>query len=98
IYYARHYGIRASLTLFVARLAFWSTPRDRRPAAFATRAVNLPNYRYPIHFRLLTSDVFAIDQIFGREEYGAARRLTQPGVIVDCGANIGCTAVYFLNL
>lgn len=50
----------------------------------------------PVHLRLRTSDFRIYGQVMGREEY--ALPLGQPPrVIVDAGANIGLSAVYFAN-
>lgn len=95
-YYPR-YGLSASLAILSARIAFWRTARSNVPADPEIRSTTLPEYRHPIYLRLGTSDVFAIDQVFGREEYGKVSEVILPRVIVDCGANIGCTSVYLLN-
>jgi FkbM family methyltransferase len=38
-----------------------------------------------------------IDQVLVEEEYLPLSRVTAPRLIIDCGANIGCTAVYLLT-
>jgi FkbM family methyltransferase len=50
----------------------------------------------PLHLRLRTSDFRIYGQVMVREEY-ALPLCRQPQVIVDAGANIGLTAIYFAN-
>jgi FkbM family methyltransferase len=51
----------------------------------------------PIHYRLYTSDINVLAQIFLSGEYVCVGSEVEPKFIVDCGANIGCASVYFLN-
>jgi cephalosporin hydroxylase len=52
--------------------------------------------RKEIILRLGTTDVAAYEHVFIHDEYGflLAR---EPSVIVDAGANVGMSAVYFAN-
>jgi hypothetical protein len=95
----RKYGFLASTQLFLPRLLFWSRqPCDTFNPAFL-RSVRLRCCQFPLYYRLFSSDLFVIDQIFGAEEYSVAKKLSPPPkIIVDCGANIGCTSVYLLNI
>ncbi len=53
-------------------------------------------YKAPLSLRLGTSDAMTFGEVITRNIY--ATRLSQPPrVIVDAGANIGLTAVYFAN-
>jgi len=79
--------------------------------ALATLKIKHPTARREIHFRRDTSDEPTIGQIFKKNEYAVARRLRrgpeimaflgdrsasgQRPLIVDAGANIGASAVYF---
>ncbi len=59
-------------------------------------AVTVPECRSPIYLRLGTSDVGFCDEIFMRMAY--ALPLERPlRVIVDAGANIGLTSLYYAN-
>jgi len=59
--------------------------------------LKLKHYPYPFFFRHGTSDVRVIRQIFLKEEYRDLGGEENMGRIVDCGANIGCSAFYFLS-
>ena len=49
----------------------------------------------PFLYRPIYFDVDTIKQIFEREEYKLPIQNFQPKLILDCGGNIGCSAVYF---
>jgi FkbM family methyltransferase len=59
--------------------------------------LQLKGYRYPFFFRHGTSDVRVIRQIFLKEEYRDLSHEDDVRWIIDCGANIGCSAFYFLS-
>lgn len=59
--------------------------------------LKLKGYPYPFFFRHGTSDVRVIRQIFLKEEYRELGAEMNMGRIIDCGANIGCSAFYFLS-
>jgi FkbM family methyltransferase len=44
-----------------------------------------------------TSDDLVFNQIFIHRAYECVTQVHNPGLIVDCGANVGYSAVYFLN-
>jgi FkbM family methyltransferase len=74
--------------------------RSLAPAALTTKrvsSVQLPGCRYPVYFRRDTSDVAVIRQVFGRKEYAAVQDLADVKLIIDCGANIGCTSFFLLH-
>jgi FkbM family methyltransferase len=54
--------------------------------------------QHPFWFRQGTSDVPVIRQIFVRKEYQFLERLKDIHTVIDLGANIGGSAVFFLNL
>lgn len=59
----------------------------------------LPGYLHPIHLRNSKSDFISFREIFFKKEYKLDLPATiKPTVIVDAGANIGLTSVYFANL
>lgn len=52
---------------------------------------------YPFYLRPGTKDVSVAINNFVREEYGMVGDLTDPRVLVDCGAYVGDTSAYFLS-
>jgi FkbM family methyltransferase len=52
---------------------------------------------YPVYARQLTSDLEVFEQIFVHKEYSSLDDINNPKVIVDCGAYVGYSTVYFLN-
>jgi FkbM family methyltransferase len=69
--------------------------RDPSPTRLGT--LKLKGYPHPFFFRHGTSDVRVIRQIFLKEEYRDLRGEKNMDRIIDCGANIGCSAFYFLS-
>ena len=59
--------------------------------------LNFPGILYPIQLRPDTSDEALYSQIFVHDEYGYIEMLKPPKVIVDAGANVGLSAIYFAN-
>jgi len=59
--------------------------------------MRLKGLEHPIAFRDGTSDPVVLRAIFSKEEYGCVQPGPPVRTIIDCGANIGCTAVYFLH-
>jgi FkbM family methyltransferase len=53
--------------------------------------------KYPVYCRYGTSDSFVFDQIFINEEYSGLGKIENVNWIIDCGANVGYSAVYLLN-
>jgi FkbM family methyltransferase len=54
--------------------------------------------QYPVYARCGTSDLKVFDQIFASREYRCLEGLKEQGLIVDCGANVGYSAAYFLSV
>lgn len=61
------------------------------------RSVSLTGYKYPIHYRVGASDPAVIRQLFVQRDYAIAAELPGVEFIIDCGANIGLSAFYFLH-
>lgn len=63
-----------------------------------TSPLPLPGYLHPIHLRNSTGDFISFREIFFKKEYELALPLSiKPSVIIDAGANIGLTSVFFAN-
>jgi FkbM family methyltransferase len=58
--------------------------------------MDIPSVKYPVYFRPGTVDVYTIEEVFGRKEYDIDIKYT-PEFIIDGGANIGFTSVFFAN-
>jgi FkbM family methyltransferase len=59
-----------------------------------TKCLTPPGARHTVSLRIRTSDVPTFREVFLQEGYRLSLR-TAPRVIVDAGANIGLTSVYF---
>ncbi|MBW4686016.1 MAG: FkbM family methyltransferase [Komarekiella atlantica HA4396-MV6] len=59
--------------------------------------LRLKGFKYPIWSRYGTSDSRAFHQVFIRQEYSSLSDLKSPSLIIDCGTNVGYSAIYFLN-
>lgn len=62
--------------------------------------IQLPKYRGPIRLRSLredVSDVSVFDKVFIQKEYDIPGIDLAPKLIVDGGANIGCSTIFFAN-
>ena len=53
--------------------------------------------KHPLMCRAHTSDHFVFAQVFKDLAYASVPSAQQPDLIVDCGANVGYTAAYFLS-
>ncbi|MEP6914471.1 MAG: FkbM family methyltransferase [Acidobacteriota bacterium] len=75
-------------------LSHW---RLRRILPDWTTALHLRDYPHPFHFRHGTTDGFVITDGLLLEQYSCVRGLQGVRTIVDAGANIGTSSVFFLN-
>lgn len=66
-------------------------------ASFGFDITNIPGLSTPFACRPINEDISIINSIFGFQEYQLQLKEFQPKLILDCGGNIGCAAVYFAN-
>jgi FkbM family methyltransferase len=88
-------GIRSYYSLFAWRgLCGVAKARIHRKHVLAV--VVVPGLRHPVYLRLRTTDISVFRQVFVTAEY-ECEWLPSPRVIVDAGANIGLTSVFYAN-
>lgn len=63
---------------------------------FSSFNIMLPGYNFPVILRNNSSDVTVFYQVFLEKSY-KIKVNKEPKVIIDCGANIGLSVVYFKN-
>ena len=52
----------------------------------------------PFAFRPNSTDVYVMQQIFQNVDYALPIKNFHPKLILDCGGNIGCSAIFFTNV
>jgi FkbM family methyltransferase len=85
-YYRRFLGTRGAI----------SAAKGRIKGRSELVQVSNPNNGFPFYLRVPSSDVGVYSQIFLKHEYKFDVS-TPPEFIVDAGANIGLTSIYFAN-
>jgi FkbM family methyltransferase len=66
--------------------------RSQQPVLYWTK-----HAKFPLRARPKTSDRSVFWQIFGDREYRCLDELNDARLIIDCGANVGYSAAYFLT-
>jgi len=59
--------------------------------------LHVKDYKYSVYGRYETSDPRAFREILVEEEYSSLDGIKNPRLIVDCGAYVGYSSIYFLN-
>ncbi|MBQ4405207.1 MAG: FkbM family methyltransferase [Selenomonadaceae bacterium] len=72
-------------------------PPNQFNATFGFNLVSIPGISTPFACRPINEDLGIANSIFGFQEYLFPIENFQPKLILDCGGNIGCAAVYFAN-
>jgi FkbM family methyltransferase len=95
----RKLGADAALKMYWSWLLHppYAAGRRKDSPSIGLGKLKLKGYPYPFFFRHGASDVRVIRQIFLKEQYGELQGEKNVSRIIDCGANIGCSAVYFLS-
>ena len=91
-------GVEASGKVFLAE-ASARRPLSKLVHAFAPSMITVrpAGYAGPLTFRRLGSDITVVRQMLVRQEYRPVASLPGIDLIIDCGANIGAAAYYFLH-
>ncbi|CAB4888991.1 unannotated protein [freshwater metagenome] len=71
--------------------------RSRFSASGTRFSVSTPLAQFPVTLRAQTSDTNVFSQIFLHREYRCLDEVVSPRLIIDCGANVGCSAAYLLS-
>jgi len=85
-YYSRVVGIRGLIAAIKGKIG-------KMPILLE---INRPDIKFPFFLRVPSSDVPTYEQIFIKQEYDFDVKRT-PKTIVDAGANIGLSSIYFSN-
>ncbi|MFB8791750.1 MAG: FkbM family methyltransferase [Potamolinea sp.] len=59
--------------------------------------IHVKGYKYPVIFRYGSSDSPVLYQSLVREEYSCLEPSEDPKLIIDCGANVGYSSIFFIN-
>ncbi len=71
--------------------------RARRQGEHFPAYVQLARLQHGLHVRPGTSDAHVFEQIFLDREYACLDSVENVGLVIDCGANVGYSAAYFLS-
>lgn len=88
--------ITGTVRFFLVDLGLVQFLRVLRTPHGSTLEVRLPNIPHPLTIRPTKPDVLVLWQTFGLNQC-ALTLSAPPKLIVDAGANIGCTALFFAN-
>ena len=97
--YARQIGLRG-LVKFLYHIPLGIAAKQVRHCLNLTQqqigTMNIRGYSHPVYVRAGTTDMWVVQEILLDEEYQCDLS-DDPEVIIDAGANIGCTSVYYAN-
>jgi FkbM family methyltransferase len=93
----RRYGFVQMFGLQFCKIALKILKRLGFVSSQVAYPVFLRGIQHPFFCRFETSDEWLLKHIFFEQEYGALGPVEQPKLILDCGANVGYSAIYFLN-
>jgi FkbM family methyltransferase len=92
----RNLGIPAAVILLLSPL-FSLIQRRIANQPTTIRRLKPKGYSHPFYYREGTSDRAVIRQVLSRRDYEGVCAERDAALIIDCGANIGCSSYYFLN-
>lgn len=71
--------------------------RTRLGSHGTTHSVKPRHATHPLAYRVGSSDLDVFRQIFIEQEYAPLCDMPEVGVVIDCGANVGYSAAFFLS-
>jgi FkbM family methyltransferase len=89
-------GVRGAASYLLAE-RFGAPPGARKTPVPRIYRLRPADAQYPVYCRVGSSDKNAFSQVFVEQEYRFLKDAGSPKVILDCGANVGYSAVYFLS-
>jgi FkbM family methyltransferase len=90
-------GFWQALQLDLAVIYNFRCRRVGLPALKGLRSFRIDGIQHPVAVRVGTSDYVILQQIFVEHEYGPLLPLCEPLLILDAGANVGYSSIWFLN-
>jgi len=88
-----------SIMYYLTRVGFWgmiAAIRAKITKSTISLTMNRKDTKFPFDLRIPTSDIEVYKQVFLDLEYNFSAN-PHPKTIIDAGANIGLTAIYFAN-
>ena len=87
--------IKGYYSLFGSR-GVWLAAQARLQHTFPVVGIRVPGIEHPVHIRLRTSDISSFRQVLATPGYDCDF-VRSPLTIVDAGANIGLTSLFYAN-
>ncbi len=88
---------REQLSLVRALYCAFPGWRTRRPSSSGVLRLEPRDALHPVLCRTRGSDLYVFEHVFLERQYLCLNGVRSPELIVDCGANVGYTSVYFLT-
>jgi len=90
-------GLNAGLTMYGSWVLHQTVLRGKARSEYRVGKLYMRGYEHPLHFRHGSSDLHCVRQIFLKGEFEDLAHEADMSFMVDCGANIGCTAFFLLS-
>jgi FkbM family methyltransferase len=90
-------GFRGAITYRIKNKLLHLLSRFGMEIANKQFCIPMKGCKYPLWIRYGASDIHVLYQILIEQEYSCLSDVINPKLIIDCGANVGYSSVYFLN-